>query len=71
MHRTLFQPCVLIPAYGALSGHRCVFWGGRYRQGRALPCRANALILMGDWCGLQKEPDTTETKTRVRRHHRA
>jgi len=34
-----------------------VFWGARLRQGRALPRSANALILMGDWCGLSNEPD--------------
>jgi len=58
----------VMPFSWSVIGNRCVFWGGRIRQGRALPRRANALILMGDWCGLLTEPDTINTKTRVRRH---
>jgi hypothetical protein len=61
----------VMPFSWSVVGNRCVFWGGDFRQGRALPCRPNALILMGDWCGLPDKSDTAETKTRVRRHQRA
>ena len=68
MPRTVLKPCVLsCPSCGALSGTDAFSGAEDFRQGQRLSCRPHALILMGDWCGLS---DTTETKTRVRRHHR-
>jgi hypothetical protein len=68
---TLFKPQVLSFPHMERYREPKGFWGARLRQGRALPRSANALILMGDWCGLSNEPDTTETKTRVRKHQKA
>jgi len=54
---TLFKPQVLSFPHMERYREPKVFWGARLRQGRALPRSANALILMGDWCGLSNEPD--------------
>ena len=70
MPRTLFKPQVLSFPHMERYREPKVFWGARLRQGRGLPRRPHALILMGDWCGLQDKPDTASTKTRVRRHQR-
>lgn len=56
------------PTVWSVVENRCVFWGEHFRQGRVLPRRPNALILMGDWCGWQHQADTAETKTRLRRY---
>jgi hypothetical protein len=60
----------VMPFFWSVIGNRCVFWGAGLRQGHGLPRRLHALILMGDWCGLQDKPDTAKTTTRVRRHQR-
>jgi hypothetical protein len=59
--------CSVIPACGAWSGTDA-FSGAEESPGAARQLACLALILMGDWCGLLNEPDTTETKTRMRKH---
>ena len=65
---TLLKPCVLSSQLVERGREPMRFLGRKIPPGAARQFACLALILMGDWCGLLNKPDTTETKTRARRH---